>query len=647
MLALAYPCISYAHSVDNVIPRPQKVRIIPGTYHHNASDVINVKYNSRIPEEGYILRVRPGGVTVEASSSSGVFYAGMTLRQMSGGLLEDIDNSEWTVDCCTVKDAPRFGYRGLHLDVSRHFRSREFVLKQLDAMAAVKLNRLHLHLTDGAGWRLQIDSFPLLTDSAAWRTSRYYNDWVRGDRHYSDSTHGYGGFYTKDDIRLIVSYAAARHITVIPEIEIPGHSSEVCAVYPQFSCSGVPYTNGDVCPGKEETFEFFEKVLDEVIELFPSEYIHIGGDEAGKRAWKTCPDCQRRIREEGLKDVDELQSYTIRRIERYVESKGRHIIGWDEIIDGGLAPNATVMSWRGVEGGIKASALGHDAIMSPQKYCYIDAAQDRPDKEPAAYGAYLPLDKVYEYDPTDGMPDPSHIIGLQANLWSEYITSDEYAEYMYWPRALAIAEVGWTRPEHKQTYAGFRKRALGINGLMRNAGYNAFDLETEAGNRPEYGIRLNHLALGAKVSYNGGSRWRDAYPAAAEATFTDGLKGGWSYRDDRWQGFVEDIDVTIDLGEVKDLTMVEAEFYCRGREMEQPRRIRVELSSDGVDFVEAAVIESPSPAESASAGRGRRRDVSFSTAKADFEPSKARYVRFRTEREGFGGWFFLDEIVVR
>lgn len=674
VLAVMTVTAAYAQSYNNIIPKPQSVKPASGTYHHRSGDVIAVKQNSKLAPEGYVLKITPKGVTIEAASSAGVFYAKQTLAQMAGDIFTDADSADWTVDCCTIKDEPRFPYRGLHMDVSRHFRSKEFVLKHIDAMAKMKLNRLHMHLTDGGGWRLQIDAYPLLTEVTAWRTMQFYNEWRReGDGMFCNEEEGYGGFYTKDDIREIVAYAEARHITVIPEIEIPGHSSEVLAVYPEFGCTGIPYECGDLCPGKEATFEFIEKVLDEVIELFPSEYIHIGGDEAGKRDWKTCPDCQKRMKEEGLKDVNELQSYMIARVERYLESKGRHIIGWDEILDGGVAPNATVMSWRTTEGGIRATELGHDAIMSPQKFGYIDAAQDKPDKEPAAFGVYLPLERMYDYNPAEGIPDPRHIIGLQANLWSEYIVSDEYAEYMYWPRALAVAEVGWTNLSSKAGYDEFRTRALNVNGQMKAAGYYVFDLENEAGNRPEYSTPVEHLALGCPVTYR--IEPNDGYPATAQA-LTDGLRGGWSYRDDRWQGFISDIDVTVDLGEVKSVSHVNAEFlHIVHQDMHAPDYAEIQVSNDGVNFTTVAEIgKKPAAVDPNRQERRWRRErkphvripvevkapyqhiiipekkgekVTFDNMSADFDAVDARYVRFKTDRGPRGGWHFIDELVVR
>lgn len=664
-ILLLLPTAAQAATYDNVLPKPQTVKVSSGNHHHLAGSGIRFSDCGKIAKEGYVLKITPRAIKVQSSDAAGRFYALQTLSQMSGVDPENLENSDWTVDCCTVRDEPRFPYRGLHLDISRHFRDKEFIKKQIDAMSKVKLNRLHLHLCDSEGWRIEISAYPLLTEVAAWRPIQFNNEWRRSDRKYSDREHGFGGYLTKDDVRELVTYAAERQVEIVPEIDLPGHSREVCAVYPEISCSGIPYENSAVCPGKEETFRFIEKVLGEIIDMFPSQYIHIGGDEVSKQAWSECPDCRRRMQEEGLKSVDELQSYTISRIERFVESRGRHIIGWDEILQGGLAPNATVMSWRGLEGGIEASKLGHDAIMTPGKYCYIDAAQDKPDKEPAAYGVYLPLEKIYSYDPAEGIPAPEHIIGVQANLWSEYIVSDEYAEYMTWPRGLAIAEIGWTRAENKKGYAEFRERALRQNSRMREDGYSVFDLDNEAGNRPEYGIPVDHLARGCKVSYGKDCKWR-SYPAAGEASFTDGLRGGWSYRDDRWQGFLGDIDVTVDLGCVKTVRRIETNFYEKGYEMHAPAVTCFEVSRDGVDFTPVAslVDERPvpennwrraprtaspevKPAEvhiTIPSERGTK--VEFIEKSTDFEPMDVRYVRLKTERGKFGGWIFLDEIIV-
>lgn len=406
---------------------------------------------------GYDLEIRPERIIISANNDEGLFYGVQTLNQIM------VSCAGSALPCLKIEDYPRFPYRGMHLDVSRHFFDTEFIKKQFDVIASYKLNRFHWHLTDGAGWRIQIKEYPLLTEVAAWRPAPTWKEWWNGNRHYcrQDVPGAYGGFYTREDIKDVLEYARSKHITVIPEIEMPGHSEEVLAVYPDLSCSGKPYKNGELCIGNENTFKFLETVLDEVISLFPSKYIHIGGDEANKEAWKKCPKCQQRMKDEGLKSVDELQSYLVHRIEKYLNSKGRELLGWDEILDGGLSPNATVMSWRGEKGGIQAVRMGHDAIMTPGEYCYFDAYQDNPSGEPEAIGGYLPLKKVYSYNPVPDsltLEESKRILGVQANLWVEYISTQKHVEYMLYPRLLALSEVAWSNLENK-SWTRFRLAA--------------------------------------------------------------------------------------------------------------------------------------------------------------------------------------------
>ena len=340
------------------------------------------------------MTITPQKIEIKALSGAGLFYGIQSLLQLEGQYGTQIP-------ALCIKDEPRFPYRGMMLDVSRHFFDKEFVKKQMDILSYYKINRLHLHLTDAAGWRIEIKKYPRLTQFAAWRPQAVWKDWWNGDRKYCEENdpQAKGGYYTQDDIRELVSYAQQHYITLIPEIEMPAHSEEVLTAYPELSCTHEPYKQADFCIGNEKTFEFLENVLLEVMDLFPSKYIHVGGDEAGKASWKTCPLCQARMKEEGLKDVNELQSYLIHRMERFLNSHGRNLLGWDEILDGGLAPNATVMSWRGTEGGLKAVEAGHHAIMSPGEYCYLDGYQDAPYSQPEAIGGYLPLQKVYSYNP--------------------------------------------------------------------------------------------------------------------------------------------------------------------------------------------------------------------------------------------------------
>ena len=626
-----------AQGIENLIPVPAEVNINNGEYHFEGEP--KVKYvalpEGRMPAESYRLKVDKKGVTITSSDPAGAFYAQQTLNQ----LISDAEGQK-SIPYCEIYDYPRFPYRGVHFDVSRHFRSVDFLKKQIDAMAMYKMNRMHIHLTDAAGWRLQIDAYPRLASFAAWRPQHQWKDWWAGNRHYAEEGDpgAYGGYYTKDDMRELIQYAHNHHIEVIPEIELPGHSEEVLAAYPELSCTGKPYTQGEFCVGNEETFKFLETVLDEVIDLFPSEYIHIGGDEANKEHWKKCPKCQARMAEEGLQSVDELQSYMIKRIARYVESKGRKVIGWDEILDGGLAEGAAVMSWRGTEGGIKAMEMGHDVIMTPGRYCYLDHAQDAPFKEPESIGGYLPLDSVYVYEPIEpSMPQDKvgYLKGVQANLWTEYVVTDEHAEYMYWPRTIAIAETGWSQPE-KKDLADFRRRVLLALDCLKNKGYATFDLASEYGERKLAQTGLEHKAKGCKVIYN--RPIQDWYQAAGEKTFTDGVIGGWTYSDNRWQGFLSDIDVTVDLGNVQTVSYVGGTFMqLIGPGVFMPSKVDILVSEDGENFTLVATVWNDVPVTTP--------DLLFK----DFSTicdCQARYVRYHAYRSTMRGFLFLDEVVV-
>lgn len=586
--------------------------------------------------EGYVLSVNSDGVRIEALSGAGLFYGVQTLLQMAA----DAPEGMTTV---TVKDEPRFEYRGIMLDVSRHFRSKEFVKRQIDLLSYYKINRLHLHLTDAAGWRIEIKKYPRLTQFAAWRPQAVWKDWWNGKREYCEETdpRAQGGYYTQDDIRELVAYAQKHYVTIIPEIEMPSHSEEVLTAYPELSCTHVPYKQSDFCIGNEKTFEFLENVLTEVMELFPSEYIHIGGDEAGKASWPNCKLCQARMKKEGLKDVNELQSYSIHRMERFLNSHGRKLLGWDEILDGGLAPNATVMSWRGTEGGLAAIRSGHKAIMSPGQYCYLDGYQDAPYSQPEAIGGYLPLKKVYGYEPVPdslSADEAKLMYGVQANLWTEYIPTEEHAEYMLYPRAIALAEVAWSKPENK-SWEDFHRRALKIVDELKAKGYHPFELKNEIGNRKEAETPVEHLALGKKVTYN--APYWENYPAAGEATLTDGLRGGWNYNDQLWQGFVtkDRVDVVIDLEKETPIHSVAADFMqiC-GPEVFMPERVVISVSNDGKEFTQLAEIKHEVVRDDA---------VTFKNFGWEGEAS-ARYIRYQAlASDKFGGVLFTDEIVVK
>lgn len=421
-----------------------------------------IKDAGSIPKEGYRLDITRRGVTLEGPDGPGLFHGMESLIQ----LLPVSKQASYALPCATVADYPRFSYRGMHLDCGRHFFPVSFIKEYLDMMARYKFNTFHWHLTEDQGWRIEIKKYPQLTAVGSQR-----KETVIGHNTKEYDGKPYGGYYTQAEIKDIVRYAADRYITIIPEIEMPGHSLAALTAYPLLGCTQGPYNVAtrwgvfpDVyCAGKESTFQFLENVLDEVMELFPSHYIHIGGDECPKDRWKTCPYCQKRIKDLGLKDEEGLQSYFIGRIEKYLNAHNRAIIGWDEILEGGLAPNATVMSWRGEKGGIAAAQQHHNVIMTPGNWCYFDKAQSHSKLEPLNIGGYLPISKVYGYDPVPKelkASEQKYIIGVQANLWSEYIPSVSQLEYMVMPRMLAMAEVAWTNPKQKD-FTDFSRRMPG------------------------------------------------------------------------------------------------------------------------------------------------------------------------------------------
>ncbi|HVU07194.1 MAG TPA: beta-N-acetylhexosaminidase [Verrucomicrobiae bacterium] len=414
--------------------------------------------NENLGAEGYDLTVTPDSAVVRAPQSAGVFYGAQTLLQLLPPEIfssNTVKNISWKIPCVTIEDQPRFKWRGLMLDVSRHFYDTSEVEAILDAMALHKLNMFHWHLTDDQGWRIEIKKYPQLTSVGAWRSDVGFNLDPKSTTHY-DAAGRYGGFYTQDDIRKVVAYAAARHITIVPEIEMPGHSTAALAAYPQFSCTGGPFTNGTDAgifngiydPAKEQTFQFLDDVLTEVFQLFPGKYIHIGGDEVPKDTWKNSADCQALMKREGLKNEEELQSWFTRRIEKFVSAHGRTMIGWSEILQGGLPQNAAVMDWIG--GAKEASAAGHDVVMSPTAYCYLDFYQSSnhvTEPKAAAWAPALTLHKVYSFDPMPTNLPPqlqSHILGTQGNLWTEWVPNLQHAEYMIFPRECALAEITWS-----------------------------------------------------------------------------------------------------------------------------------------------------------------------------------------------------------
>ena len=437
--------------------------------------------------EAYSIEVASKSVVVRASGLQGVLYALETLRQMLPPAIygEQVAWKErWVLPCCVIRDEPRFAWRGMHLDCSRHFWEVDEIKRYLDVMAMYKLNRFHWHLTDDQGWRIEIRSYPLLSQIACWREGT-----MVGRDFSSNDGIRYGGFYSQAQIREVVEYAAARGITVVPEIDLPGHMLAALSAYPELGCTGGPYAAWTVwgvsdqvlCVGKESTFDFLEGVLSEVAELFPGEYIHIGGDECPKDEWKKCPECQARIRELGLKDDGRftaeqyLQNYVTKRIQDFLATKGKKVIGWDEILEGELAPGATVMSWRGTDGAKQASAKGFDAILTPTSHCYFDYVQseDR-SAEPLGFGGVVTLEKIYSMDPLEGI-EPSaarHILGVQANLWTEYISTPEHLEYMLLPRLLALSEVQWCPDGQRDLQRFLRVLREHEFPVLDQAGYN-------------------------------------------------------------------------------------------------------------------------------------------------------------------------------
>lgn len=669
--------------------------------------------DQEIGVEGYFLTVSEEQVIIVANSSNGLFYGVQTLLQLLPPQIygqQIIENVKWIIPCCTIKDEPRFSWRGMHLDVSRHFFSVEFVKRYIDLIAMHKMNIFHWHLTDDNGWRIEIKKYPLLTEVGAWRVDREDMPWrgVTPPEPGEEAT--YGGFYTQDEIKGVIDYAAQRQITVIPEIEMPGHTCEVLAAYPDLSCKGEAlyvqpgsyWPNTDIfCAGNEEVFSFIENVLDEVIELFPAEYIHIGGDEANKQEWEKCPKCQKRIKDEGLKDEHELQSYFIKRIEKFINSKGKKLIGWDEILEGGLAPEATVMSWRGFEGGIDAATQGHDVIMCPVSHCYFDYYQANPDFEPVAIGGFTSLKKVYSFEPVPeelNEVQAKHILGGQGNVWTEFIPTPEHAEYMAVPRMTALSEVLWS-PVEKRDWESFRGRLedqekrfylmginfsqgswkVDINATMENGNY-LIELGSEQWEMPIYytldgsdptetspiyeqaftidkstlikaGIFINaelkedysekEIVLHKGVGKNSHLEEPPSkkYPANVTMSLLDGLKGSDNYRDGYWLGFHgSDMKLEIDLGKDEEISSIGSSFFQNtGKWIFMPERVTFEILDENKKSLAKTVLKPDATQEV--------KGTIIEFMKADFGGISGRYIQVHAKNiktipkwhEGAGG----------
>lgn len=649
--------------------------------------------------DSYELQVTPKSVIIKSPTARGLFYAIQTLRQLAVNEGESL-----VIPSVDISDYARFEYRGLHLDVSRHFYPVSFIKKHLNALAHYKMNTFHWHLTDGAGWRLQLKQYPELTRKAAWRKSPDWRTWWNGDRKYATEGEpdAFGGYYTQEDVKDVLDYASKRFITVIPEIEMPGHSEEVLAVYPGLSCTGQPYKHGEFCAGNDSVFTFLENVLDEVMTLFPSEYIHIGGDEAAKGSWKNCPKCQQRIRDNQLKNEDELQSYFVHRIEKYLNAKGRKMIGWDEILEGGLSKTATVMSWRGESGGIKAAKAGNQVVMTPGEYCYLDQYQDNPMTEPEAIGGYLPLRQVYSYDPLNidlSDEEKKLIRGIQGNVWTEYMSSVEITEQRIYPRLLALSEVAWSNPSVKD-WNSFRSRVSNNMAVLSTMGINAKPLSTiitqerevdtankiirvklsadldsveirytTDGTTPssssllyvqpveftqtgeilaqifKNGIPVSdvqsfavdvHKALGKPVEV---SKYLSGYAAGGKGALVDGQIGTYSYRDQKWQGYVKGIEAVVDLGELQPINEIRTRFMqLIGPWIWLPAEVEYAVSDDNVNFTPVATLTHDVPLDTE---RMILRDFTFKGN------ASGRYVRMTVKPvEKEGAVMFVDELII-
>ena len=674
--------------------------------------------NSGDNPEGYQLTVSADGIAIIGASPAGVFYGIQTLRKAL-----PVTKGKAKLPAVEINDYPRFSYRGAHLDVSRHFFTIDSIKRFIDILALHNINRFHWHLTDDQGWRFEMKKYPKLSTIAAERSETVIG---RNSGEY-DGQH-YGPFqYTQDDCREIVAYAAERHITVIPEIDLPGHMQAALAAYPEFGCTGGPYevwkmwgvSENVLCAGNDATLGFIEDVLTEIVDVFPSEYIHVGGDECPKTEWEKCPKCQARIKALGLKDDDKhsaemyLQSFVISHAEKFLNSKGRKIIGWDEILEGELAPTATVHSWRGISGGLEAAKKGHNCIMSPNTFMYFDYYQTKHTAdEPLAIGGYVPVETVYNYEPMHPSLTPEqqkHIIGVQANLWTEYIHTFTHVEYMELPRMAALCEVQWCKPENKD-FEDFKQRIIPLVELYDIKGYNyakhIFDVnatfttdttknciiaelstidgrpiyyttdgseptETSAIYKKPIEIKANCTLKAKGIGKRGATRQfseditfnkatakpitllqptHRSYGYGGAPTLTDGLKGNHNYRTGRWLGFAgNDFEAVIDLQKTEEVSQVSLSTCVeKGDWVFDARGLIVSVSEDGELYTDVFCEEYPAMTE--------KNPNQIYSHELNFSPVKARYVKVKALVEhsmpdwhgakGYGAFLFVDEIAV-
>lgn len=676
-----------------------------------------------VGNEGYRLSVTPAQIEIKANKPAGLFYGVQSLLQTLPAVRT---NQVLRVPCMEITDYPRFQWRGMMLDVSRHFFAPELVKEFIDLLASYKMNSFHWHLVDGAGWRIEIKKYPKLTGLAAWRVDDWGKswDWSQVQFNADRSKATYGGFYTQEQIKEIVAYAAARHINVVPEIEMPGHSEAAMAAYPELSC--LPHKHsfneaGDFygkdvhpnfCAGNDSAFVFLQNVLKEVMALFPSRYIHVGGDEVDKTGWKQCERCRRRMKTEGLKNEEELQSYFIQRMEQFLNANGRKLLGWDEILEGGLAPQATVMSWRGESGGIKAAQMRHDVVMSPTGPLYFDYYQGDPETEPPAFGGFNTLKRVYHYEPIPAeltKEEAKHVLGAQANLWTEQIYTYEHVEYMILPRMPALAEVLWSTKESRN-WKNFNQRLqphlVGFEqrGLRYSKGNFKVDIQSQAADgklfvnleteneegviyyttdgtdpgtgslryekpfevkgattvkaalaihnsmvkgRPAQQSFTLNKATGKPLQY--ASPYSKYYPANGPATLVDGIRGTKDIGK-QWHAFNgTDMVATVDLGQVTtagSITLGCLQNY--GQWIFFPQWVKFEVSADGKQFAEISTVNNTIPISDKAP---QTKDFT-----SRFDPRSFRYARITAKNlgqcpkghpgEGQGAWLFCDEIIV-
>ncbi|MBS1946743.1 MAG: family 20 glycosylhydrolase [Bacteroidetes bacterium] len=707
-----------------VMPLIEKLRLVAGITLYQkpkckTPSMVEIAIDkSIVNDEGYVLSVSPQKILLKAKTTAGIFYGAQTLLQLLPDAIEKGSfqkNISWSIPCVVIKDEPRFSYRGIMLDVARHYMPMAFLKKLIDLLAMQKMNRLHLHLTDSQGWRFECKKYPKLTEIGAYRKGTPLNTTYDYNSRPNDTL--YGGYYTQEQLKELVRYASAHFITIVPEIEMPAHSMSALASYPELACldsngNAFPYPQqiqNEYCT-KDETFTFLDNVLSEVMDVFPSKYIHIAGDEASKENWAHCRFDQQRMKEEGLKNVDELQSYFIKRIEKFVNSRGRSVIGWDEILQGGLAPNATVMSWTGIEGGITAAEQHHNVIMTPAEYCYFNFYQSGSPGEPVAFCCMLTLPKVYSYDPIPDVLKPDerrYVLGTQGNLWTEYVPTYQNAEYMIFPRAVALAEVGWTNTALKQ-YEGFRTRL--IKYLKRlddhhvNYSRHLFEIKLTtslneekqvtaslAGVDKEYAIRYTldgtgptdrspvyaqpviiekNATMTAAVLQDGivlaqlkkDFRLHKAVGKAAvlatppDEKYNTGGNNAWvngclgndeQFSDDEWLGWNgKEFNGTIDFGNATVTSSLQTRFFHKPNSwIWAAKKVTAQVSDDGKIFRTVAEKEVPVPSNDGA--------VPFSMS---WQPVTARYMRIiagpvekipaGNPGAGNGAWLFVDEMVV-